>query len=182
MSRMKTASAVLGLCLIGYLSEPAGAAEICVVCEAPAAQYRCLPQAAAEHQVFLDNRRLVQLACVQNIAKAYGHGSCKANTAHEQVCKAPVVKVDLTQMARQYVNRLPKPLRPGDEAKLRKPIKEPKPRDGEPKTVVELAKRTVETSQQQLEKAGDAVKNAGSAVTDTAKKTWRCLTTFFQNC
>jgi hypothetical protein len=178
--RISTIGAAVLLAAGGVPASQAG--EICVQCEAPAATYLCQAEAASEHQAFLQNRRLIQLACIRNIAKTYGHSTCKANAAEQQACNAPAVRVDLTEMARQYVNRLPAPLRQNDKATANGQFSAPPPSNGEPQTVVELAERTVESSQRQLEKAGEVVKKAGNAVGDTAKKTWQCLTTLFQKC
>lgn len=159
----------------------AHAAETCIVCAEPAATYLCQAKAAPEHNGFLANDRLIQFACLKNISKTYGHGSCKASKTAGQTCAASnVVQLDLTAMARNYVNRVPPVLRSQQPAQPPQPTTRAKP--AEPKTVVELAKRTAESSQRQLENAGDAVKNAGKVVTDGAKKTWQCLTTFFQRC
>ena len=164
------------------------ASDICVKCDQPAVTYVCRPTAAPEHAIFLQNRRLTQLACIREIAQAYAHESCKASQHGAQVCSGKLVSIDLTRMAREYTNRLPKPLRPNDLSQAGTPpgTQNPQPQQGEPKTVVELAKRTVENSQDQLsnagEKAGDAVKKVGKVVEDSAIKTWQCLSSLFLDC
>ncbi len=168
------------LCLTA--SQAARAGQACVVCTAPAATYLCRANAAPEHQSFLDNGRLIRFACIKNIAKTYRHGSCKASGHTAQSCVGPVVTVDLSDMARRYVDRLRQAGRPWPQATVRPPHGQPAPDAGEPKTVVEFAKRTMKTSQDQVEKAGEAVQGAGQAVTDSAQKTWDCLTTLFQRC
>jgi len=180
--QFKLQFALAALAMLAITSSKVEAAEACVVCSEPAATYLCEAQAAPEHQSALNNSRLIQFACIKNIAKAYGHGSCKANQLQSQTCNGQVVLVDLSDMARRLVKRVPAPLRPGHNPKFKDPAAQPNTPTGEPKTVVELAKRTVQSSQRQLKNAGKAVQNAGKVVTDSAKQTWRCLTTFFQKC
>jgi len=173
----------------------AWASDICVMCTQPAMTYVCRATASPEHNVFLHNRRLVQLACIQRLAKSNGHGSCSANQKGIQACTGQLVTIDLTDMARQYTHRLPKPLRQENVT-----IVQPSPpsdsqteSEQEPKTVVEIAKRTVQGSKKQLDKAGQTVKKVGKAVGDGAQKigevvgdgakqTWQCLSSLFSEC
>ncbi len=193
MRRLKVTS-LATFAIASFVTVSALAADICVMCNEPAMTYICRPSAAPEHTTFLQDRRLTQLACIREIAKAYSHGSCKANQ-NDMLCTGDLVVVDLSQMAREYTNRFPKPLRPeslsgGENASAFEPQQPPK---GEPKTVVELTKRTVDSSKKELNKAGqkagevvkktgEAIKKAGKAVENGAEKTWRCLSSFFLNC
>ena len=180
-----------------FATATASANDICVACNEPAVTYVCRPTAAPQHKAFLQNRRLTQLACIREIARSYGHASCKANQSNPQNCSGELVAVDLTRMAQAYTNRLPKPLRPDGSAPRQTTVGAQKPakpqNQDEPKTVVELAKRTVETSKDQLdnvgktagkvvEKTGEAVKQAGEAIEDGAEKTLRCLASLFTDC
>ncbi len=181
-----------GLCIIfsvGVVSWSAQAgsaqADICVSCDNPAETYVCRATAAPEHQSFLQDQRLLQVACIRKIATDYGHGQCRTNKTGRQTCTGALVTVDVTDMARQYVNRLPKPLRPttgGSASDVPASSDRPEASPSEPKTVVELAKRTAQNSQKQLNNVGEAVQKAGEAVGEGAEKTLRCLGTLFQDC
>jgi len=179
---MKT---MFGAAAIIMISGQARANGTCVICDEPSAMYVCETTASPEHQIFLQNQRLVQLACVKQIAETYRHGSCKANQKDDGMCVGELVSIDVSIMAQQYTNRLPRPLRPDLSQVSPTPLPPPEPtapQEEEPKTVVELANKTVENSKNQLKKAGQAVKDAGKVVGDSAEKTWQCLSSLFQNC
>ena len=76
---------------------------------------------------------------------------------------------------------------PADSAAGAQPAGEP------PRTVEELAKSTVQSTKKSLDtvtgtvkdttqKAGDQIEGVGSAIGSAAKKSWRCVSSFFNDC
>lgn len=66
-----------GMLVLGGHSGMAAAAEYCVVCDAPAASYRCVVEGAQAPGRALNDR----ISCIKDIARAGGHESCAvANT------------------------------------------------------------------------------------------------------
>ena len=182
-----SAAAGLGICAaFAITTSPAQAEQraICVQCLEPDVTYKCEARAAAQHQQFLTNERLIRMACIRHIAKSSGHAACKVSQDQPEICPGEPYAIDISQMAQSYVDRLP--------SAVRKQITTPGPKQSEaqggddkskpPKTVVEMAKRSAENSQKQLENVGTAVKNAGDFVSGTAKQTWNCLASLFQDC
>ena len=163
---------------------------LCVKCLEPDVTYRCQARAAAEHEVFLSNKALVRSACIRKIADSSGHATCAVSKKQPKVCTGQTFVVDLSQMAKQYVERVPGSVRKvlgGGPAKPK--AEKPDDKNAPPKTVVEFAKRSVADSNKQLKKAGEAVENAGKAVSDagkavgdTVQQTWQCLASLFQDC
>ena len=192
-NRTLIAIAALGLSAMG-LSATAPSAwaqtnEFCVECREPSATYRCQAKVSDKIRSLLPNNQVLQLACVKDITRAYGHGRCGVRDAGD-VCPGAVVSVDLTAVAKQYVKQLPASIRPKAERALAKqttpaePKEPPAPADPDapPKTIIEMAKRTAESTEKQLESADKAVQDAGKAVQKSMQKTWRCLTSGFQDC
>lgn len=158
--------AVAGL-MLG--AAPAGAEEICIVCEEPRTIYRC----AAQDGVTRAGDVRLGLACITEIARSGGHSSCSVSRRQPGTCQGALRSVAVGGLPPAVLGPPPKeaaapamPPQAGPESKTK---------SGPPATVAELAKRTAETSKEQLKKAGDGVSGA-------AKKTWRCLSTFFKDC
>ena len=173
---------VFGIIAIGSVHAEGRA--VCVQCLEPDTIYKCEVKAAAEHQPFLGNERLIRTACIRHIAKSSGHAVCKVSKDQPADCPGEPYAVDISAMAKSYVDRLPSAVRktlaaPGPE---QNEAQAENSKDKPPKTVVEMAKRTAENSQKQLENAGTAVKNAGDFVSGTVKQTWTCLASLFKDC
>ena len=191
------AMAVLGHC------GPAAAAEYCVTCTGPDAQYRC--EVGSNNAV--DARAWLQ--CITELAKEGSHDSCSVDRKATSPC--PGIHKILA---------VPDGAAPQPPVPVQTAVPEPPPAQaaapeglpgvGEPATkrvpatMKELAGDTYEASKEGLKKAGDTVSEtakkagdavtgtaksagdglskAGSAVGDAAKKTWTCVTSLFQSC
>ncbi len=167
----------VGLLLAAALVWPSLAAQaqgICVVCEGPAATYRCQPSSGG---TATGDARL-NLLCITEIAKSGRHDTCGVRR-QQATCEGPVRTVDVG-----LAPFVPPDREPAAEATA--PAAGAPPKSGPPETVADLAKRTASSSQDQLQKAtdavGDAAKKTGGAVNSVAKKSWRCLSTLFKEC
>lgn len=169
----KLAAATLaGACLM--VATPAVSQDICIVCEEPKATYRCAPQ---DGSVRAGDVRLA-FSCITELARTGGHSSCGVSRKQAGPCDGPLRTVSVIGPELPVVMGRPpeadaggipaSPVPPPVPAKAEK-------KPGPPDTVVELAKRTADSSKEQLKKAGDGV-------TGAAKKSWRCLTSFFKEC
>jgi len=164
------------------------AQELCVSCQAPSASYNCvlkLPDGASSPP---QARRLLQLACIEDIAKRYGHESCGVRRDMVGPCigethflewgqrgiQGGVAKPDGADSMPGQANGQPEPAGTVPSAPPQKQPEKGKATEP-PKTVVEMAERAGKDSGRQLKEAGDAV---GSAV----RKTWRCISSFFGDC
>lgn len=158
------------------LATPAAAVgqEICVSCDAPAAIYRCSVEHADRLKLVRQADRWLHLACIKDIAQQYGHATCAINPASVGSCEG-IVHVVKAQSAATHVLNRPSPTEAVQPAEPPAGPAPAAPRNSEPKTVVELAKQTAESTQKGLDKAT-------KKVTDTAKKTWKCLTSLFSAC
>ncbi|MGI9524087.1 MAG: hypothetical protein ACR2PG_20830 [Hyphomicrobiaceae bacterium] len=158
---------------------------ICVQCEQPDLTYRCLPHISEEYRDLLSGSRALRVACIRDIAKTMAHQSCKAKRSSDGHCDGEDFALDLNRLAAQHARRIPF-LKPNDRKLHHSHPKNPNEgvaeadqaldrADRPPRTVVELAQRTAKSSKKQIQ-------GAGEAVGDTMKKTWRCLTSLFQDC
>lgn len=150
---------------------------VCVVCERPSASYRCLLDPHVAVAEGKKTQRLLTLACIQDIAKRYGHESCGVRRG----AVGPCIGEDHTiTLAAPNPNAPPSPYQarptkpPTAHKRADSPTKARK-KDAPPETVAELAEKAGEDSKKQLQKAGKAV---GRAVS----KTWRCVTSLFGDC
>jgi hypothetical protein len=150
---------------------------VCVVCERPSASYRCLLDPHVPVAEGKKARRLLTLACIQDIAKRYGHESCGVRRGAVGPCIGEDHTITLTAPnpnapRSPYEARSTKP--PAEQKTAPQPTKARK-KEGPPETVAELAEKAGKDSEKQLQKAGKAV---GRAV----RKTWRCVTSLFGDC
>lgn len=165
-----------------FLPFAAQAQSVCVSCERPDAAYKCvlkLPEGVAAPS---RGRKLMQLACIEDIAKRYGHEQCKVRRGVVGPCVGIEHALNIGGSATGTPSTAGTPpasppvagASPPPTAGTGGPPKK-NGNSGPPKTVVELAERAGEDSQRQLKKAGKAVEGA-------MQKTWRCITSFFGNC
>ena len=170
------------------------AAEYCVTCASPEANYRCEiggKGSAGDPRAWL--------LCITELAKQGGHESCSVDRKATAPCPG-VLKV----LAAPEGDAPPLPAiqtgvpeaRPPDP-KTQPPVQpqagsEPAPKKV-PQTMQELAGDTIQSSKDGMKKAGEAVTGtakkageqvgkAGDAIGNAAKKTWDCLTSLFQSC
>jgi hypothetical protein len=181
-------AALCAFVMCGVASAGALAQEVCVTCQAPKASYNCvlkLPDGASAPP---QARRLLQLACIEDIAKRHGHESCGVRRDMVGPCigethflewgqresQGSVTKPDETASKPGLADRQQAPV---GIAPSVTPQKQPEKVGASepPKTVVEMAERAGKDSGRQLKEAGDAV---GRGI----NKTWRCITSFFGDC
>lgn len=163
--RGRAGKAVVLTVLCSITLQPAVAGSICVSCDGPTAVYSC-SMAPNEHGSRpAASRRALQYACLEDIARQYGHASCSVKRNDIGGCSGVVHMVSQAPAGREndLETAAPAPQRArGDEAT-------------EPKTVVELAKRTAHDTKRQIDKSARSVSRA-------ARSTWRCVTSLFQKC
>lgn len=205
--RSLIASATAAAAALGFSFLSAEAAEFCVSCDGPAAQYACsIDGAAAESG---DPR--LKLYCMTELAKSGGHARCSIDRAQPKPCggiakvlgapeglelakpQAPA-PADVVPPESETAAK-PSPATPAPAPTAQTGVQEttvaktPAP----PKTVKEMLEKSSEPAAGNMEKSGDtassAVKSAGSAlekagqaVGAAAKKTWTCVTSLFGDC
>lgn len=173
-------TAAAASCAFAFTPVAQSAEQVCVICEAPDAQYSCsfAPQAASSSSSDRGSSAL-KYRCIREVAQTYGHQRCKVNDTLVADCVGTVHMLAPPPAAAAG---------PASEAGGAAPAEaaESTPSTagaetagtdggGEPKTVVELAKRTAKTTQQQIEKSSETVE-------DMARQAWRCVTSLFSNC
>ncbi|MEL6299913.1 MAG: hypothetical protein AAFQ45_15220 [Pseudomonadota bacterium] len=173
---------------------PAPAPGICVVCNEPPAIYECvLP---ADVPASIAQKGLVQkgmrFTCLSRIAKEKGHARCGVRRGVQGACTGDIYTLSLAprpprtepepgtvpkagstnagdpQAAAPQIDKTP--AQPSATEPAAKPDA-----DTPPKTVQEAAERAVE-------KSGDQLGKTGKAIGDAAEKSWKCVTSLFQDC
>ncbi len=135
-------------------SRGAQAQEYCIACTEPAAVYRCVIGDAR----YAYGEPLPQF-CASSLAQQGRHGKCAIRGGTVFDCDGPIRRVAV----------------PPATDKAAPPVQDAKKEDAPPDTAVQAAKRMVRSS-------GDQAEKAGSAVGNSVKKTWNCVTSFFQSC
>lgn len=164
-------------------SAAAHAQNVCVSCVGPPASYNCSLELPKEIAAPQRGKRLLQFACIEDIARRYGHDSCSVRKGAVGPCigERHVIKLAPGQAGRTAsgpaTTSQPTPAPVQAESKTGTGGKKPPGQAGEapPRTVVELAERAGKDSQRQLNQAGKVVEGA-------VKKTWRCITSLFGDC
>lgn len=88
-------------CFLG-LSAPLGASEVCVVCDKPAATYRCTLEQVTRDAKFQLGANAQRLACETVLAKSGAHARCAVVDDAKAPCEGPqrtVTVHDLQQIA-----------------------------------------------------------------------------------
>ena len=166
---LTTASFCLCACLMGWGG--ALAQEYCVACTQPNAVYRCVIEDARP-----GGQSLTRL-CLTALTKDGGHANCSVKGGTVFDCNGPVKRVPWTA---QETGRVAEPA--GQEpASQAAPGAKSAPK-GEPKTVVDLAKRANENMQKANEDVKDQAQSAGDALGKATKKTWECMWSLFSRC
>jgi hypothetical protein len=166
--------AVLGLLAV---SAQVAAQEYCVACTEPYGLYRCVIDGAQPR-----GGQSLQLLCVTAMAKEGRHGTCSVKRGTVFECDGAVKHIPWVALdsAPQPDAPLP-PANPPEPKPAPVAVPSPAP-EGQPKTMVDLAKQANEKTAEQMKKAGDTVKQAGETVKDATKKTWDCVFSFFSRC
>jgi hypothetical protein len=162
---------VLGLCALTARAE---AQEFCVSCAEPAAMYRCIIDGARP-----GGKQPLQMLCATAMTKEGGHSRCAIKGGTVFDCKGPVRRVSWAA----YNDPKGTPsLAPKQQTAVPPPDDPAQP----PRTVEEMAKRANQKTAEDLRKANEGFKEQtqsfGEKMTDTTKKTWRCLSSFFTAC
>jgi hypothetical protein len=76
-------------CLFLSLSGSLGASEVCVVCDKPAATYRCALEQFTRNSKFQLGADAQRLACETVLAKSGPHAHCKVVADTEVPCEGP---------------------------------------------------------------------------------------------
>jgi hypothetical protein len=141
---------------LGCLSIALAAQEYCISCTEPQALYRCVITDARPNDA-----QPLQMLCITTLAKQGGHATCAVRRGTVFDCDAPIKRVSATGNAPAADT----PPVPGNAPK----------QEGPARTVEQLAKQIAKSSSDQAGKAGESVSN-------TARKAWTCLTSFFKSC
>ncbi len=161
------------------------AGELCVTCAKPDVTYRCV---FGEAVAAGGDDPKAQMLCISELAKFGGHERCVFDRRTPTTCPGALRAVSPPAKEAKLPPLQPPPIGPAGT-----PLPAPgAPKaDTGPRTMEELAKQTAQATG--IEKAGSAVKGtakaagdgigaAGGAVGDAAKKSWRCLASFFSDC
>ena len=166
------------------IGTPAVAQEACVVCAGPDAVYRCTVEKSDKLARFGSaGDKALQHVCAKEMARQGSHERCSVRRDTVGATCDGVPRVLTLASIIEAVTAPPptvvSPAPPGG------PVAPPpvapiaaKPADANPpppRTVQELAERTGESSKQQM-------KDAGDSFNESAKRTWKCITTLFQKC
>jgi hypothetical protein len=164
------ARACVCACLFGF--GPAVAQEYCVSCTQPNAIYRCVIEDARP-----GGQSLTRL-CLTALTREGGHAACSVKGGTVFDCNGPIKRVPWTA---QESGRVAEPAASEQPANAAAAGGKSDAK-GEPKTVLDMAKRANEN----LQKANDGVKeqaqSAGDAIGNASKKTWDCMLSLFSRC
>jgi hypothetical protein len=149
----------------------ASAQEYCVSCTQPNAIYRCVIEDARP-----GGQSLTRL-CLTALTREGGHAACSVKGGTVFDCSGPIKRVPWTS---QESGRVAEPA-PEQEAN---PTAAGGKSDtkGEPKTVLDMAKRANENLQKANEDAKEQAQSAGQAIGKATKKTWDCMLSLFSRC
>ena len=153
---MKAALAVAGMVVgVGDVS----AQEYCVSCADPVATYRCI----------IDDARAtsgtpLQMLCVSQMAEMAKHATCAIKRVTVLECDGQIVRIAMPRTGDPVPAAIATPAPPP-----------PRPESKPPDTLVGVVEEAGKASKEGL-------KSAGKAIGDSAKKTWKCMTSLFSRC
>jgi len=179
----------------------AGAAEICVKCTGPDANYDCVVNKSGPVDT------VTKLYCITALAKAGPHASCGIDRNSTAPCQGerkeftiPAALDGALGGAPQQEAATPDTNPPTANAPVIPPGATTPPNntagmtpeqqppqtagDAPPKTVQEMMEKsgTSKSAGNAAKSATTALQKAGSAVGSAAKTSWKCLSSFFSNC
>ena len=158
----------LGAVIVGLGT--ATAQEYCVSCTQPNAIYRCVIEDARP-----GGQSLTGL-CLTALTREGGHAACSIKGGTVFDCTGPIKRVPWTA---QDSGRVAEPAAP----QAKEPAPGAKADDkGEPKTMLDLAKRANQNLQKANEDAKEQAQSAGEAFGKATKKTWDCMLSLFSRC
>jgi hypothetical protein len=187
---------------------PARAAELCVKCTGPEANYACVVGGNSTATPDM----MSKFYCITTLAKAGAHAKCSIDRSATAPCPGERKELPIPALLNNNDadGAEPKPEQikashapPGEPAPA--PVTDieshqnatppPPPATSEPppKTVQEMVEKsaksagdglseTGKSAGQAAKSAGTALEKAGSAVGGAAKNSWKCLSSFFSNC
>lgn len=162
--------------LLLTMAIPAGASEeVCVACSGPSAIYRCTIDEASKIAGYRGGKRLLQVACITELAREGGHAECRVKRTGSEGCIGQDKAVSLMSSVEGLAAKLDGETSPQSPSADEDVAASEPPKPGPPKTVEELARRTASASKDQLQKTGNTVG-------DAMKKSWSCVTSLFKNC
>jgi hypothetical protein len=163
--------ASFGLCVGLSGCGVALAQEYCIACTQPNAVYRCVIEDARP-----GGQSLTRL-CLTALTREGGHANCSVKGGTVFDCNGPIKRVP---WAAQEPGRVAEPAPAGPQSSQAPAAKAPP--KGEPKTVVDLAKRANENMQKANEDMKEQAQSAGQAIGQATKKTWECMWSLFFRC
>lgn len=190
------------------LSTSVAAAEICVKCSGPDANYDCVVNGSSPAST------VTKLYCITALAKAGPHASCAIDRANTTPCQGARKEFTIptgldgvlggapqqsaaTQHIEPSAISVPgtsvSAAAPDDGEPAGQKVPNEATSDAPPKTVQEMVEKSAKSAGDSLAQtqktAGDAAKSAtsalgkaGSAVGKAAKTSWKCLSSFFSKC
>lgn len=166
------------LAIIMPVLSVAGHAEeagICVHCTEPEASYLCQIAGPSNQNQVYDAR--LQLLCIKTLAKQNQHGQCSVERTSSGPCTGETVSIEVPG------NQPDGPLQ--DIAEPEQPAIDTFA-DSEQGTGTETEPPPADNTSQQsdniIKSAGKAMSKAGKTIGDTAKKSWDCVTSLFNDC
>lgn len=189
------------LCIASLVvcSGTAIAAEICVKCTEPDANYDCVVNGSASADT------VTKLYCITALAKVGPHASCAIDRNSVSPCQGErkefTIPASVDGPFGETPERSASTGAPDAATMTPAPVAGQEP-DGErhppqtaneapPKTVQEIVEKspvsaslaeTQKTAGNAAKSAGTALEKAGSAVGSAAKTSWKCLSSFFSDC
>ncbi len=176
----RQALSAFGIVVAMAVTPVAAASEVCVTCSGPPAIYRCTVDEASRIEGYRHSKRVLQLACITELAREGGHEKCSVRrTSSDDICFGQERQISIIGSLDALAERAQTEAEVEGVPQALTGIEQPPPEQpkkaGPPKTVEELAQRTASASKEKLEKTGDSL---GKAV----KKGWGCLASLFQDC
>jgi hypothetical protein len=193
-----------------FFAGPANAAELCVKCTGPDANYACIVNGATTASTA---DAAIKLYCITALAKAGPHASCAIDRDNKPPCQGERRELPVpdaiehvldVRSESQSATPLSAPITAGSStapqstdqqlhsnaAAQQKPAQ---PENAPPKTVQEMVEKgaqsagagiseTGKSAGEAAESTGTALQKAGSAVAKAAKNSWECLSSFFSKC
>ena len=175
------AFAVGWMALVLVAASPLHAQEHCVSCTGPVGLYRCTIDGARPGVT-----SSLQLLCVERMARDGGHASCSVKRGVTVFdCDGPVKRITVTDADAPPVNSGAGGPTAGSGVVATSPPQSQATGaspQGEPKTMLEVAKRAKDATDAEFKKAGEQMKSSAEKTNTGFKNAWRCMTTFFTRC
>jgi hypothetical protein len=203
---VRRTSPICAVAALLFFAGPANAAELCVKCTGPDANYACIVNGATTASTA---DAAIKLYCITALAKAGPHASCAIDRDNKPPCQGerrelPVPDAlehvldvqsgsqSATPPSAPVTTGVPTAVQPlpANAAAQQQPAQ---PENAPPKTVQEMVEKgaqsagagiseTGKSAGEAAQSTGTALQKAGSAVAKAAKNSWECLSSFFSKC